>query len=367
MIASVLQAAGCRTGLYTSPHLKDFRERIKVDGQMMGEEDVIAFVREHDSLIRRVQPSFFELTVAMAFDWFARTEVDVAVVEVGMGGRLDSTNIITPELSVITNIGHDHMEFLGETLAAVAVEKAGIIKEGVPVVIGETQDETEMVFRGRAAAMNASVIFADSVFRCSLGSFSASRARRSFRLTDLRNGSVLRGSTPLGGEAQQKNIQTVAAAVELLSGSFGLEREHLLAGMADVISSTGLLGRWQVLSRKPLTVSDTGHNREGLEYVMKQIESTPRNNLHMVIGFVSDKDLASLLPLFPRDARYYFTRASVPRALDEKLLMAEAGRYGLAGESYPSVTDALDAARAAALPEDMIFIGGSTFVVADAL
>lgn len=367
MIASVLQAAGWRTGLYTSPHLKDFRERIKVDGQMMGEEDVIAFVEEHDTMIRRVQPSFFELTVAMAFDWFARMEVDVAVVEVGMGGRLDSTNIITPELSVITNIGHDHMEFLGVTLEAVAGEKAGIIKEGVPVLIGETQKETEMVFRGRAAAMNAPVIFADSLFRCRLGSFSASRAMRSFRLTDLRNGSVLRGSTPLGGAAQQKNIQTVAAAVELLSGSFKLESEHFLEGMADVISSTGLLGRWQVLSRMPLTICDTGHNREGLEYVMKQIESTPRNNLHMVIGFVSDKDLSSLLPLFPRDARYYFSRASVPRALDENLLMAAAEDYGLAGDSYPSVGEALDAARAAAGPDDMIFIGGSTFVVADAL
>ncbi|MDF1560762.1 MAG: bifunctional folylpolyglutamate synthase/dihydrofolate synthase [Bacteroidales bacterium] len=367
MIAAVMQAAGWRTGLYTSPHLKDFRERIKVDGQMMGEEDVISFVEEHDALIRRVQPSFFELTVAMAFDCFARTEVDVAVVEVGMGGRLDSTNIITPELSVITNIGHDHMEFLGETLAAVADEKAGIIKEGVPVVIGETQDEIDDVFRVRALAMNAPVTFADSVFRCSLGSFSASRARRSFRLTDLRNSSVLRGYTPLGGEAQQKNIQTVAAAVELLSGSFGLGKEHFMAGMADVVASTGLLGRWQVLSRKPLTVCDTGHNREGLEYVMKQIKSTRRKNLHMVIGFVSDKDLSSLLPLFPRDAIYYFTRASVPRALDEKLLMAEALNYGLAGDSYPSVAGALDAARAAAGPYDMIFIGGSTFIVGDAL
>lgn len=367
MIAAVMQAAGWRTGLYTSPHLKDFRERIKVDGQMMGEEDVISFVEEHDALIRRVQPSFFELTVAMAFDWFARTEVDVAVVEVGMGGRLDSTNIITPGLSVITNIGHDHMEFLGKTLAAVAGEKAGIIKEGVPVVIGETQDETARVFRDRAAAMNAPVTFADSVFRCSLGRVSASRATRSFRLTDLRNGEVLRGYTPLGGEAQQKNIQTVAAAVEILSGSFGLVREHFLAGMADVVASTGLLGRWQVLSQKPLTVCDTGHNREGLVYVMKQIESTPRNNLHMVIGFVSDKDLSSVLPLFPSDATFYFTRASVPRALDERLLMAEAVKYGLAGDSYPSVAEALSAARAAALPDDMIFIGGSTFVVADAL
>ncbi len=367
MIASVLQAAGWRTGLYTSPHLKDFRERMRIDGRMMAEEDVISFVEEHDALIRRVQPSFFELTVAMAFDWFARMRIDVAVVEVGMGGRLDSTNIITPELSVITNIGHDHMEFLGKTLEAVAGEKAGIIKKGVPVVIGETQDETEQVFRARGAAMNTTVTFADSVFRCSLGSFSASRARRGFRLTDIRNDSVLRGFTPLGGEAQQKNIQTVAAAVEMLSGSFGIRRDQFLTGMADVVASTGLLGRWQVLSRKPLMVCDTGHNREGLEYVMRQIESTPRNKLRMVIGFVSDKDISSLLPIFPRDATYYFTRASVPRALDEKMLMAEAVNYGLTGNSYPSVAEALGAARAAAGPDDMIFIGGSTFVVADAL
>lgn len=367
MIASVLQEAGCRTGLYTSPHLKDFRERIKVNGLMIGEEDVISFVREHEVIIRKVQPSFFELTVAMAFDYFARMNVDVAVIEVGMGGRLDSTNIITPELSVITNIGHDHMEFLGETLAAVAGEKAGIIKEGVPVVIGEAHPETKNVFRERAEAVNAPLVFADRLFRCRLGRFYVNTAVRSYTVTDLRDGIAMRGTTPLGGIAQQKNIQTTAAAVDALSASFSLGREHFLKGVADVVMTTGLMGRWQVLSRSPLIVCDTGHNREGLEYVVRQIKGTPKHALHMVIGFVNDKDLSSVLPLLPRDAVYYFTKASVPRALDENLLKAMAEGYGLAGDAWPSVPVALDAARAAAGPKDMIFIGGSTFVVADAL
>ena len=367
MIASVLQEAGYSTGLYTSPHLKDFRERIRINGEMMGEEEVVSFVKTHDGVIRSVEPSFFELTVAMAFDYFERMKVDVAVIEVGMGGRLDSTNIITPELSVITNIGHDHMEFLGDTLTAVAGEKAGIIKEGVPVVIGETQPGIRNVFRDRAALMNAPLVFADRLFRCRLGKFYKNTAGRSFTVTDLRDGGVMSGTTPLGGLAQQKNIQTVAAAVDTLSATFGLGREHFLNGMAGVVVGTGLMGRWQVLSRSPLIVCDTGHNREGLEYVVRQIKATQKNALHMVVGFVSDKDLSSVLPLFPRDARYYFTRASVPRALDERVLMTEAGRYGLSGSCHSTVADAVEAARAAAGPKDMIFIGGSTFVVADAL
>ncbi len=367
MTASVLQEAGYRTGLYTSPHLKDFRERIRVNGIMIGEDEVVRFVEEHDGLIRRVSPSFFELTVAMAFDYFAREKVDVAVIEVGMGGRLDSTNIIAPVLSVITNIGHDHMEFLGNTLGAVAGEKAGIIKENVPVIIGETQDETREVFRQRADERNAPLTFADQRYLCEMGLSAPESAMRPFILSGPGESDRIEGVTPLGGLAQQKNIQTVAAVVEALSEEFGLTREHFIRGVAAVVTNTGLMGRWQVLSRSPLTVCDTGHNREGLEYVMRQVMATPKERLHMVIGFVNDKDLGSVLPLFPRDAVYYFTRASVPRALDERLLMAEAVKYGLTGDSYPSVASALSAARAAALPEDMIFIGGSTFVVADAI
>ena len=365
MLASVLQEAGYRTGLYTSPHLRDFRERIRLDGQMISEEEVISFVEKHDQAVRRIEPSFFELTVAMAFDYFARMEADVAVVEVGMGGRLDSTNIITPVLSVITNIGHDHMEFLGDTLAAIAGEKAGIIKEGVPVVIGETQSETGDVFAAGAAQKNAPLSYADREFLCTLGKMNLKNGVREYKLQDLMTLVTTAGTTPLGGLAQQKNIQTVAAAVNIMSAPFGLTRDHFVKGVANVITSTGLMGRWQVLSDSPLTVCDTGHNREGLEYVVRQISLTPRKKLHMIIGFVNDKDLSLVLPLLPRDAAYYFTRASVPRALDEKVLLSEAGKYGLYGASYETVAAALEAARASAGDDDMIFIGGSTFVVAE--
>jgi len=367
MIASVMQEAGYRTGLYTSPHLLDFRERIRINGKMIGEEYVVEFVAEHDELIRRMRPSFFELTVALAFDYFAKMNVDIAIVETGMGGRLDSTNIITPLLSVITNIGHDHMEFLGDTLGAVAGEKAGIIKEGVSVIIGETQPETSDVYLARAGAMEAPVWFADRLFRCRLGKLDINSMTRHFTLKNLQNGNVLSGETPLGGLAQQKNIQTTAAAVETLSAALDISRANLMRGVSEVVANTGLMGRWQVLGRSPLMVCDTGHNREGLEYVIRQILATPKNTLHMVIGFVSDKDLTSVLPLFPHDARYYFTKASVPRALDERLLMTEAGKYGLSGSDYPGVAAAMIAAQTCAGPEDMIFIGGSTFIVADAL
>jgi len=334
---------------------------------MIPEEEVVGFVEKHDMIMKRIRPSFFELTVAMAFDWFARAEVDVAVIEVGMGGRLDSTNIITPVLSVITNIGHDHMEFLGDTLEAVAVEKAGIIKEGVPVVIGETRSETREVFIRRAEAMHAPVIFADTRFRCNLGKVFPNSSMRQYALTGLEDGITLRGETPLGGLAQQKNLQTAAAVAECLSDGFGLSRDHFLRGVAGVVANTGLMGRWQILSRTPLTVCDTGHNREGLEYVVRQVIATVKGKLHIVIGFVNDKDLGSVLPLFPKNATYYFTRASVPRALNENLLMAAAGTYGLNGKSFPTVPEAVAAARAAAAGRDMIFIGGSTFVVADAI
>ncbi len=367
MTASMLQEAGYRTGLYTSPHLKDFRERIRIDGTMITEEEVVRFVERHEGLVMRIRPSFFELSVAMAFDWFARMEVDVAVIEVGMGGRLDSTNIITPVLSVITNIGHDHMEFLGNTLEAVAGEKAGIIKEGVPVVIGETQDATREVFIRRAGQMNAPIMFADRRYKCKLGRIYPNSAMRRYRITVPDEGDAVRGETPLGGLAQEKNLQTVAAVAEKLSAGFGISRDHFLRGVAAVVENTGLMGRWQILSRSPLTVCDTGHNREGLEYVMRQVRATARGKLHMVIGFVNDKDLGSVLPLFPKNAVYYFTRASVTRALDEKMLMTAAEGFGLRGTAYPTVPEAINAARTVAAADDMIFIGGSTFVVGDAL
>ncbi|MCI0522947.1 MAG: bifunctional folylpolyglutamate synthase/dihydrofolate synthase, partial [Bacteroidales bacterium] len=264
MIASVLQEAGYKTGLYTSPHLKDFRERIRINGTMIPEDEVTDFISRHEPVIATVQPSFFELTVAMAFDYFARMRVEVAVIEVGMGGRLDSTNIITPVLSVITNIGHDHMEFLGDTLTDVAAEKAGIIKKGVPVVIGETQADTRDVFISRAAMMNAKVSFADKEYRCNLGGVDNLTGIRQYMLYDLHSHTRRRGVTPLGGLAQQKNIQTVASAVTNLSSRFGLSDDHFERGVAGVVANTGLSGRWQILSHSPLTVCDTGHNREGL-------------------------------------------------------------------------------------------------------
>jgi dihydrofolate synthase/folylpolyglutamate synthase len=367
ILASILQEAGFLTGLYTSPHLKDFRERIRLNGQMISEEEVVAFVEEHDGVIRRIQPSFFELTVALAFDYFARMGAGVAVIEVGMGGRLDSTNIITPVISVITNIGHDHMEFLGSTLAAVAGEKAGIIKEGVPVVIGETQAGLAEVFTARAEAMKAPIVFADQLFSCRLDENIENNDLRKYTLTDLRSMREIKGTTPLGGLAQQKNIQTIAAVADSLSVPFGIDNSMFLRGVTKVADSTGLAGRWQVLSHAPLTVCDTGHNREGLEYVTRQISAVPKRRLHMIIGFVNDKDLSLVLPLFPVNAKYYFTKASVPRALDEKLLAAEASKYNLYGESYPTVSAAFDAARTVAHADDMIFIGGSTFVVAEVI
>lgn len=367
MLASVFQESGYRTGLYTSPHLKDFRERIRMNGQMISEDEVVMFIEKHDQIIKKIKPSFFELTVALAFDYFARMGAEVAVIEVGMGGRLDSTNIITPELSVITNIGHDHMEFLGPTLEAVAAEKAGIIKEGIPVVIGETQEATSDVFITNAAGKRSSITFADAEFRCRLGKFDAGTGIRRFTLTDLHDYGRIAGTTPLGGLAQKKNIQTVAAAVKILRGRFSITADNMISGISKVISNTGLMGRWQVLGTAPLVVCDTGHNREGLEYVVRQIRSVPKKKLHMIIGFVNDKDLSLVMPLFPKDAIYYFTKASVPRALDEKLLMAEAGRYGLKGTCYSTVREAFQAACRAASGDDMIFIGGSTFVVAEAV
>ncbi len=367
MLASVLQEAGYRTGLYTSPHLKDFRERIRINGKMIPEDEVVSFVVRHDSIIRRIKPSFFEMTVAMAFDYFARMEADVAVIETGMGGRLDSTNIITPVLSVITNIGHDHMEFLGDTLQAVAGEKAGIIKPGVPAVVGEYQPGISEVIIARAEALAAPVLLADRRYRCRLGRFSPATGIRHFTLDSLTDGTHLKGRTPLGGLAQQRNLQTVAAAVEVLSGRVGIENRHLIRGVERVVANTGLMGRWQILSLSPLTVCDTGHNREGLIYVLQQVRSLKRRRVHMVIGVVNDKETATILPLFPKDAVYYFTRASVPRALDERVLMAEAERYGLSGAAWPSVAEAVAAAQGAAAPDELIFIGGSTFVVADAL
>lgn len=367
MLASVLQEAGYKTGLYTSPHLVDFRERIKINGHLIPEKAVVDFVEKNRSIIESVQPSFFEMTVAMAFDFFAAEETDVAVIETGLGGRLDSTNIITPVLSVITNIGHDHMDLLGDTFEKIAIEKAGIIKPFVPVVIGETQDETAPVFQARAQDMHCDIQFADQNYECQLLNGDPGKGEWDFHIKAKSNNTTLKGVTVLGGDYQEKNLVTVYQSAGLLRDEFNISEGNIRDGIRNVITNTGLSGRWQIFGHNPLIICDTGHNREGLEYVVGQLARIPRRKLHIVLGFVSDKDLSLVLPLFPKDADYYFTKASVTRALDEKKLKTEAEKYSLKGIDYPDVKAALKAAVKNASAEDAIFIGGSTFIVADCL
>ena len=367
MTASMFMEAGFRTGLYTSPHLKDFRERIRVNGQMISRKFVTDFVGKNSDFINSLKPSFFEMTVAMAFQYFRELSVDIAVIEVGLGGRLDSTNIITPEVSVITNIGHDHMDLLGDTPEKIALEKAGVIKERVPVVIGQSKEGINQVFISKANEMGSEIMFADRSFRCILGEFDYSSLKSAFLMMNLITGEETIGRIPLGGDYQAKNLQTLFQVFTVLKDHFNLTTENLTMGIEKVISSTGLAGRWQVIGRNPLTICDTGHNMEGLEYVVNQLNRTCSGNLHIVIGFVNDKDLSLVLPLLPVRARYYFTKASVPRAMDEKILSDKALGTGLKGVSFPDVRSAMKAARKNASSEDLIFIGGSTFVVAEAL
>lgn len=367
MIASILQEAGYKTGLYTSPHLKDFRERIRVNGRMIGKKEVTGFIRNYRSLYEPLKPSFFELTVGMAFDHFRREAVDIAVIEVGLGGRLDSTNVISPEVSVITNISFDHMHLLGNTLKKIAAEKAGIIKPGVPVVIGETQPEVRSVFVKRAAEVNSALVFADQ--RYSVGNFCRCGTHASHVRLDILKAGVpwIRGiESPLAGDYQRNNIVTVAAACEVLANKgLSLTPDLVRRGIARVVKNTKLAGRWQVLSRNPLTICDTGHNEGGLTRVLAQIAATPHKRLHFVFGVVNDKALGPILQMLPTDAIYYFCKPDIPRGLDAEILQQQAYEQGLQGKTYPSVNEALKAAQRAAAPDDMVFIGGSTFVVAE--
>ena len=343
MLASVLQEAGYKTGLHTSPHLKDFRERIRVNGKMAEENFVVEFVEAHKSFIEANQLSFFELTVGMAFEYFKRQQVDVAIIEVGLGGRLDSTNIITPELSVITNIGLDHTAFLGDTLNAIAGEKAGIIKPNIPVVIGERQEETTAVFDTAAEKSNAPIVYASD-----------------YEFTNL--------ESELKGAYQQKNKATVQQAVAVLNErtAFTVCNRALVVGIKNVVSNTGLLGRWQIIQESnPKIVCDTGHNKEGLTYVMRQLEEEPYKHLHIVLGVVSDKDLGSILPLFPKEATYYFSKPDVPRGLSEEDLKQKAAAFDLHGKNFKKISEAWEAAKNASNTEDLVFVGGSTFVVAE--
>ncbi len=370
-IASILQSAGYKkVGLHTSPHLKDFRERIKINGVDIAEQDVIGFVSQHKELIERIDCSFFELSVAMAFYFFAKAKCDVAVIEVGMGGRLDSTNIITPVLSVITNISYDHVALLGDTFEKIAFEKAGIIKPGVPVVIGETQPETKPVFLKKAEECNAPIYFADDIYKAT-DPRNITESSKAYLVIDiLKNGAdyITSLHSELVGSYQLKNIQTVLCAVDKLNESgYTITKEQVIHGIKNVITQTQLLGRWQTINTNPLTIADTGHNEAGIKEVINQLKTIPYKKLHFVFGVVKDKDPATVLNLLPKDATYYFCKANIPRSLDENELMEIAAGFGLNGKAYPNVKKALESARSNASDTDIVFVGGSTFIVAEAL
>ena len=342
MIASILQEAGYKVGLYTSPHLKDFRERIRINGNPVTKQFVIDFIGRNQPFFENRHLSFFEMTVGMAFDYFAKEKVDVAVIEVGLGGRLDSTNIITPLVSLITNIGYDHTDMLGDTLEKIAYEKAGIIKEGVPVVISEFQEETRPVFEKVAKNRKSPIVFAEEL-----------------KLPDYH--------TSLLGDYQAKNIKGVLAVVKILKDTLKISEAHIKYGLARVTENTGLMGRWQVLSQEPMIVCDTAHNKEGLSVIMKQIAKYSYNHLHMVMGFVKGKDLNGILPLLPKNATYYWCRPNLERGLPVDELFTQSLNYNLNGKKFLSVEDAFNDAVGSAKNTDFVYVGGSTFTVAEIL
>ena len=359
-IAAILQSAGYRVGLYTSPHLVDFRERIRVNGKMISKARVVRFVEEEKSFFEPLQPSFFEITTSLALLYFAEQKVDVAVIEVGLGGRLDCTNIIHPELCVITNISFDHTSFLGNTLAEIASEKAGIIKKDVPVVIGETLPETKPVFLDTAEKIGAPIYFAEEDDLL----FSISESRKGFEYS-TKNWGTFFGE--LSGSCQQKNTNTILSALNHLKG-FDISAENIHEGFGRVMELTGLAGRWQTISVQPLTICDTGHNAGGWQYLSKQLAALSKErHLHVVFGMANDKDIDSVLSNLPKNATYYFTQASVQRALPFDNLLDKAQRLGLTGTGYATVGEAYDTARDLAEENDAIFVGGSSFVVADFL
>lgn len=369
MLASILQQKGIRAGLYTSPHLKDFRERIRVNGKKISKAYVPSFISKHMEEFEKIKPSFFEMAVAMAFQYFKEQHVHVAIVEVGMGGRMDSTNIINPLLSVITNISLDHMQFLGDTVVKIAQEKAGIIKPGVPVLIGERQDKIDAVFKKQAKLMNSEITFASD-------HFSVVKIRNWGRKAIHLNVDAFRDEAifikkipcPLGGDYQMKNLVTLLGICEELNRQgFGITEEHIKKGIRYSAIRTGFRGRWHVLSLKPLTICDTGHNEAGIQEVVSQIASLTYDKLHFVFGTVNDKDPGLLLKHLPVKATYYFCKADIPRGLDADSLKQAAAGFKLKGKSYKSVKQAYEAAKLAAKPGDLVFIGGSTFIVGEVI
>ncbi|MBN1253210.1 MAG: bifunctional folylpolyglutamate synthase/dihydrofolate synthase [Bacteroidales bacterium] len=365
MIASVLQQSGYKVGLYTSPHLKDFRERIKINGLEISKDYIVDFVNENMSFFDKIKPSFFEMTVALAFSYFADNKIDIAVVETGMGGRLDSTNIIKPELSVITNISKDHTQFLGDTIEKIAIEKAGIIKEKTSVVIGETNIESKNVFVEKSKENNADIFFADQLFKIDY-SMNTIDEKQSFNVYKSNKLVLENLKIDLLGNYQKHNLKTALSCIDILNKKgYNLSKQNIYSGFENIKLNTGLNGRWQILGRNPRIVGDTGHNEAGIREVVEQIKKTPYKELHMIIGVVNDKNIENILSLLPKEAVYYFTKANIPRALDEKILMNEASNFNLFGESYSKVSDALKSAKKNAGENDFIFVGGSTFVVAE--
>jgi dihydrofolate synthase/folylpolyglutamate synthase len=364
MLAAILQTAGYKTGLYTSPHLHDFRERIRVNGAMVDQEYVVAFTERVKPWLDEIEPSFFEITVAMAFDWFAQQQVDIAVIETGLGGRLDSTNVITPELSVITNIGWDHMNILGDTLGQIASEKAGIIKTGIPAVIGESQEDIMQVFVQKAEAVASPLVFADR--QRFVNNWSTDHRHLRAEVADHHHQDHQVYELDLTGVYQLRNLITVLEAVhQLQQKGWAITHDQVRQALKHVKALTGLHGRWEVVKEHPLTVLDVGHNVDGMKQVVEQIALTEHQDLHIVIGMVKDKDIDKVLDLLPPHAHYYFTRASVPRALDEVSLMEKARDKGLAGHHYQDVNTALRAAYASAGKQDLVLVCGSVFLVGE--
>lgn len=366
-IASILQSAGLKVGLYTSPHLKDFRERIKINGEMIPEEYVVDFVEKHATVFEKIQPSFFEMTVGLAFDYFASQEVDIAVIEVGLGGRLDSTNVIHPICSVITNISLDHTNLLGDTLEKIAAEKAGVIKPKTPVIIGETQTVVKNIFIEKAKLKNTTILFAAERYKAfNVQHIYHDKLFLSMDILGPEQTVYYHLESELLGLYQQKNIPTVLCIVELLNDlDFHISKKSVMEGIKNVITQTGLLGRWQVLSENPFVIADCGHNEAGMIEVIDQIKATPHRKLHFVLGMVNDKDISTILALLPKEATYYFCKANIPRALNADELAKKACKNGLMGEVYESVKAALTAAKNVAHPNDLVMVGGSTFTVAE--
>jgi dihydrofolate synthase/folylpolyglutamate synthase len=360
-LAAVLQKAGYKTGLYTSPHLVDFRERIRVNGEMIDKHYVVNFVEQHKELINEINPSFFEATMAMAFNYFADCKVDIAIIEVGLGGRLDSTNIIQPELSVITNISYDHVGFLGNTLEKIAFEKAGIIKSKTPVIIGETLPETRPVFETKAKIENAPVYYAEDLIKVKFIEFKNNK----MRVETSDNKSFTIG---LCGLYQLKNIATTLTAVKQLKAlNYDITDAHLREGLENVSEITGLQGRWQIVQQKPLVIADIAHNPAGIQFVTKQLRAQPYHHLRIIFGVVNDKDISAMLPFLPKNARYYFTQANIERALSVEPLHQKAQSNHLKGDAYLSVKQAVESAFKESLPDDCILITGSNYVVGEAL